>query len=289
MVIFSMFTRDHVGNEMALIIIFFEILLPGFYFATIWAYAKAFFSGSRAADQIKTPLLFSLIALHGLYLLLRTIAFQHPPMTNVFELLSTIAFCVTLAYTYIEFRTKVSGTGYFILMLPFFFQLTSSLFIKDAIEVPEVLRSNLLAFHVTSALLGYSSLTIAAVYGFLYLMLYHDIKSTGFGVIYKRLPNLEVLERMSFAGIAFGFLMLTVAIAVGILWLPRTGLEYSYTDPKLVGTFSIWLIYAAGLAAKKLVRWQGRKIIVLSMFGFAMAMFSMTIINMFFSEFHKFH
>lgn len=265
-----------------------EYLLPALYFVTIWAYAKSFFSNSKSAGQLKTPLLIVLIAAHGAYLILRTIQFEHPPMTNVFEILSNIAFCVTLAYAFIEFRTKVSGTGYFILILPFFFQLASSLFIKDLVEVPEVLRNNLLAFHVTSALLGYASITISAVYGFLYLMLYHDIKATKFSVIYSRLPNLEILERMSFSGVAFGFLMLTIAIAVGFIWLPHAGIEYSYTDPKLVGTLAIWLVYGIGLTAKTFAQWQGRRIIVLSMFGFAIAMFSITIINIFFSEFHKF-
>lgn len=274
---------------MGFLVQFFEYFLPVLYFVTIWAYAKSFFSGSTSADQIKTPLLLFLVVVHGLYLIFRTILFEHPPMTNVFEIFSNIAFCVTLAYAFIEFRTRVTGTGYFILILPFFFQLISSIFVKDLTEVPEVLRSNLLAFHVTSALLGYASITISAVYGLLYLMLYHDIKSTKFSVIYKRLPNLELLERMSYSGIALGFVMLTIAIAVGLLWLPRAGLQYSYTDPKLVGTLVIWTIYAIGLVAKKVVRWQGRKIIVLSMFGFIIAMFSMTIINMFFSEFHRFH
>lgn len=265
-----------------------EYFLPAFYFITIWLYAKSFFSGSKIAGELKTPFLIILVIAHGAYLLLRTIQFEHPPMTNVFETLSNIAFCVTLAYMFIEFWTNVTGTGYFILILPFFFQLTSSIFIKELIEVPDVLRSNLLAFHVTSALLGYASITISAVYGFLYLMLYHDIKATKFGVIYSRLPNLEVLERMSFSGILFGFIMLSIAIAVGIFWLPRAGIEYSYTDPKLVGTLAIWLVYGIGLTAKKFAQWQGRRIIVLSMFGFAIAMFSITIINMFFSEFHKF-
>lgn len=267
---------------------FLDVFLPALYFATIWAYAKSFFSGSKSADRLKTPLLVSLATTHAGYLVLRTIRFEHPPMTNVFEILSTIAFCVTIAYAVIEFRTKVSGTGYFILMLPFFFQLTSSIFMKDVTEVPEVLRNNLMAIHVSSALLGYASITISAVYGFLYLMLYHEIKATKFGVIYKRLPNLEVLERMSFSGIAFGLVMLTLGITVGLFWLPKTGLEYSYTDPKLLSTLAIWLIYAIGLTAKTIAEWQGRRIIVLCMFGFVLAMFSMTVINMYYSEFHRF-
>ncbi|MBI1806654.1 MAG: cytochrome c biogenesis protein CcsA [Ignavibacteria bacterium] len=268
---------------------FCELVLPFLYFATIWVYGKAFFSGSKGAESAKAPLLLTTASLHAGYVIIRTIVFSHPPITSVFEILSLIACTIVLVYTYIELRTGNTATGYFILMLPFFFQLVSSIFIKEVREIPPILRSSLLGFHVSSAFLGYAAITISAVYGFLYLMLYHDIKSSQFGVIYKRLPNLEILERMSFTATVFGFVLLTIAIVVGLIWLPRALENFSYADPKLFGTIAIWLIYAIGLMAKKVIGWQGKRIMVLSMFGFALAMFSITIINMFFGGFHKFY
>ena len=266
-----------------------EILLPVLYFATIWVYARAFFSNVKSAERLRTPLLFATLLTHGTYIALRTAEFQHPPITSMFEILSLIAFTVALVYSYIELRLKIKSTGYFILILPFFFQLVSSILIKEVPLIPPILRSNLLGLHVSSALLGYAAITISAVYGFLYLMLYHDIKSSQFGVIYQRLPNLETLERMSFTATVFGFILLTVAIVVGLIWLPQIAGGVSYADPKLFGTIAIWLIYAIGLTAKRLKGWQGRRMMVLSMFGFATAMFSMTIINVFLSSFHKFY
>ena len=266
-----------------------QIALPILYFVTVWVYARSFFSNVRTATALRTPLLYTTLVLHGAYILNRSIEIAHPPITSIFEILSLIAFTVVVVYTYIEIRSQNKATGYFILILPFFFQTVSSLMIRENADVPAILKSNLLGFHVSSALLGYAAITISAVYSFLYLMLYHDIKSSQFSVIYKRLPNLETLERMSFTATVFGFFLLTVAIVVGLIWLPRAIQNFSYLDPKLFGTVAIWLIYAVGLTAKKVVGWQGRRIMVLSMFGFAIAMFSMTIINMFFSGFHKFY
>lgn len=266
-----------------------QFLLPILYFGTIWAYARAFFSSVKEAESIKTPLLFGTIVFHILYILLRTIEYAHPPITSIFEILSLMALTVALVYALIELKTKNTATGYFILIFPFFFQLLSSVFIQELNEIPAILRSNLLGFHVFSALFGYAAITISAVYGFLYLMLYHDIKSSHFSVIYKRLPNLEMLERMSFTATLSGFLLLTVAIVVGLIWLPRAIVDYSYTDPKLLGTVAIWFVYALGLGAKKLAGWQGRRIMVFSVAGFAIAFFSMTVVNIFFTGFHKFY
>lgn len=274
---------------MSSLITVLEFLLPILYFGTIWMYAKAFFSDLKKAEKLKRPFLFITLGTHFCYIALRTIAYEHPPITSIFEILSLIAFTIVLVYTYIEIRTENTSTGYFILILPFFFQVASSIFIKELSYIPPVLQSNLLGFHVSSAFLGYAAITISAVYGFLYLMLYHDIKSKQFGVIYKRLPNLETLERMSFTATVFGFVLLTIAIIVGVIWLPRAVMNFSYADPKLLGTVAIWLIYGLGLTTKKIIGWRGRKIMVLSVCAFAFAMFSITIINAFFTGFHKFY
>ncbi|HEV8537675.1 MAG TPA: cytochrome c biogenesis protein CcsA [Bacteroidota bacterium] len=274
---------------MHLLISLLEFLLPVLYFGTVWLYARAFFSGVRFAETVKTPILVVTLLLHAAYIIARTTLLAHPPITSMFEILSLIAFTVALVYAYIQMRTRNSATGYFILMLPFFFQLVSSVFIKETVDVPPMLQSNLLGFHVSSAFLGYAAITISAVYAFLYLMLYHDIKSKQFGVVYKRLPNLETLERMSFTATIFGFLLLTIAIIVGIIWLPRAFGSFAFTDPKLFGTVAIWVVYALGLAAKKLIGWQGRRMMMLSVFGFALAVFSITIINIFFTQFHRFY
>ncbi len=265
------------------------VVLPVLYFWTVWAYAKAFFKDSLLAKRVKTPLLLLTLAAHFSYLLLRTVLFNHPPITTIFEIMSIISFSIAAAYTVIEFRTKVKNTGYFILILAFTFQTFSSFFIENLSEVRPILRSNLLGVHVSSALLGYAAIAISAVYGFLYLMLYHHIKSSRFGIIYTKLPNLETLERMSMLSIVVGFSFLTIAISVGLFWLPRAFEHFSYFDPKLIGTVFIWMMYGIGLAAKRTIGWQGRKIMILSIIAFAVSFFSLTIINVYFSAFHKFY
>jgi HemX protein len=264
-------------------------ILPLLYGGLLFGYGRSFFKSVSRVNAWKTPALTVTVAVHLTYLLLRTVLFNHPPITTPFEIMTVIAFCIALAYLYIEVGTKVHGTGLFILLPAFGFQLVSSLFIRDLGTIPDILRNNLLGFHVTSALLGYTAIAIGAMYGLLYLMLYHDIKSNQFSVIYKRLPNLEILDSMSYRSTLFGFLFLTIAITVGFIWLPIAFGEIFYTDPKLVGTMFIWVLYAAGLLSKKLAGWHGRKVAVLYVCGFVVALFSITFVNFFFSSFHQFY
>ncbi|MGE5314230.1 MAG: inner membrane protein YpjD [Acidobacteriota bacterium] len=274
---------------MKTLIVVLNILLPLAYFGTVWAYAKAFFRNSPAAKKIKTPLLLVTLLGHALYLGARTALFDHPPITTIFEIMTVIAFSIGFSYAVIEYVTKTRNTGYFILILPFAFQTVSTLFIQDLTDVRAVLRSHLLGAHVISAILGYSAFAISAVYGFLYLMLYHHIKSNRFGVVYENLPDLEKLEALAITSVFSGFVLLTVAIGVGLIWLPRAFETFSYFDPKLVGTVVVWAMYGAGLVSKRAIGWQGRKMMILSIIAFGVTVFSMTVINLFFSGFHRFY
>ncbi len=265
-----------------------NIALPVLYFAVVWAYGKAFFSDISWAKQWKSNLLIAAVISHLLYLVLRTITFDHPPVTTIFEILSVLAFAIAVTYSVIERQSKAKETGYFILNISFFFQLTSTFFIRDLLEVPQILRSLWFGLHITSALIGYAAITISAVYGLLYLMLYHEIKANRFGVIYKKLPNLETLERMNFTAIIMAFAFLTSAIVAGFTWLPQAFVDFSYTDPKLLGTVSLWLLYGIGIIARQKGSLRGRTIMVLSIIAFLVALFSMSVINLFFSGFHRF-
>lgn len=229
------------------------------------------------------------ILVHFTYLLFRTIAFNHPPVTTIFEILTVLAFAVALAYALIERQSKAKETGAFILSISLVFQLISTTFIRDLVEVPEILRSSLFGLHITSALLGYASITISAVYGALYLMLYHEIKRNRFGVIYKKLPTLETLERMNFIAITLAFSFLTFAILAGYVWGQQVFSNFSAADPKLLGTVILWLLYGVGLVARLRGILRGRTIMALSIVAFIIALFSMSIINLFFSGFHRFN
>jgi ABC-type uncharacterized transport system permease subunit len=267
-----------------------QILLPLLYGGLVLFYAISFFGATGAAgERLNLPFLIATILLHLLYLVLRTIAFDHPPITSVFEIMTVLAVCIVIAYVYIEVRTHTRNTGLFILSLAFLFQLISSIFVKDIVDLPEYLHSLVLRLHVSTALLGYTAISLSAVYALLYLMLYHEIKSSRFGVVYTRLPSLEMLETMSHKAELLGFIMLTVGIIIGLGWLPVVFEEFSYLDPKLVGTMLIWLLYAVGLAAKKRFGWQGRKTLILSLVAFGFMFLSMTVINIYLSRFHSFH
>lgn len=266
-----------------------NLLLPFFYISTFAIYFYDFQQGGKKFENSKRVFLFLTLIFHFLYLLLRTIEFNHPPITNVFEIFTVLAFSISFSYFILELVTDIRGTGPFIIIISIIFQIISTLFIQDLSEVREVLRSNLLGIHVISALIGYSGITISAVYGVLYLILYNEIKLNKFGLIFNRLPSLEILERLSFIAAIIGFVFLTVTIIIGIIWLPKAFPNITFLDPKLIGTFVVWFLYGIGLINKFTGKWRGKKLIILSIIGFSLAILSTMLTNFLAKSFHSFY
>lgn len=266
-----------------------NIVILILYILTFSIYAYDFMKGGKRFTHSKRLFLFISLLVHAVYLLLRTLAFEHPPITNVFEIFTVLAFSVSLSYFILELVTDIRGTGPFIIIISLMFQLISTIFIRDLTEVREVLRSNLLGTHVFSALLGYSGITISAVYGFLYITLYKDIKLNKFGLIFDRLPSLEVLEKLSYYSAIIGFTLLSAAIVIGVIWLPQAFPDFSYADPKLISTMLVWLLYGIGILNRVSGRWRGRKLIILSIIGFLLAIFSTMLTNFLAQSFHSFY
>lgn len=268
---------------------FLNIILPVFYITTVIVYLLDFLKGEKKFFNSKRVFLFVTLIVHALYLLARTVEFNHPPITNVFEIFTVLAFAISCSYFVLELLTDIRGTGFFIIIFSLVFQLISSFFIQDLIEVKEVLRNRLLGLHVMTALLGYSGITLSAVYGVLFWALYKEIKLNRFGLIFERLPSLEKLEQLSYYAAVIGFVLLTVASTIGIIWLPSAFPDFHYFDPKLVVTFIIWLLYGIGIISKVLGKWQGKKVVIFSIVGFSLALFSILLTNFLAKSFHSFY
>jgi HemX protein len=266
-----------------------NIILPFLYLITFGFYAFDFVKGGKKFANSKRLFLFLTLLFHLCYLLLRAVRFDHPPITNVFEIFTVLAFSISFAYFILELVTDIRGTGPFIIIFSLLLQTISSFYIQDLIQVPVVLKNHLLGIHVFSALLGYSAITISAVYGFLYIILYKEIKLNKFGLIFERLPSLDTLEILSFYSAVIGFVLLTIAIIIGLIWLPKAFPNFSFDDPKLVGTLMVWILYGLGIFTKIFGKWHGKKVILLSIIGFILAIATTIVTNFLAQSFHSFY
>jgi HemX protein len=178
----------------------------------------------------------------------------------------------------------------FILALATAFELVSAVVMKmPGSGQPNPVLSNMgVGFHVSFAIFGYAGFALGAMHGVMYLLMYRELKRGGFGSVYQNLPSLETLERMTVLSSLVGFVFLTVSMAIGVFSLPVVYDNFSYHDPKLIATGISWLIYAAMMIARYAMHVDGKSIVRFAIGGFAFALLSMTVVNAFLSDFHRF-
>ena len=270
------------------VIQFLNILLPVLYVSCLFLYGLLFVHPEPSRCRWCGVLLRSALGAHLAYLVLLALVFERLPMSNLFEAMSFLAFAIAGVYAYLERRVGGQSAGLFILLFVFAFQTLSSAFVTHGAAMPAILRGWEFALHVILALVSYAAFAISAVFSAMYLMLYHEIKRRRFGLIYSRLPSLDVLGTLCYQGARVGFFILTLAILSGAFWSHRVLSVAWYTDAKGVMALAAWVVYGTLVALKSRRRWQGLRVAYVSLAGFAVILFSLMVVNLFLTGFHGF-
>jgi ABC-type transport system involved in cytochrome c biogenesis permease subunit len=258
------------------------------YLVTFLSYVYNFFVDKKYLQNVERIFLFITLLFHAAYFVERTIFLGHLPIVTQYETFTLLAFSIGFTYFLLELLSDIKGTGSFILLFALAFQAKSTLFIQDNYVAKSVLENYPLATHVITAILGYTALSIAAAYAGMYLLLYKNIKTNKFSIVFERLPNLETLEQLNFYSIIIGFVLLTIAIILGFTWLPSAFENFDYSDPKIVSSLIVWLIYGTGIVMKVLKNVVGRNFAKYSLYGFVVSLLSLLLTNTMFNSFHDF-
>lgn len=261
--------------------------VPTLYVLSVVLYALRFLGRGERYSHLARPVFLFTLAVHLAFLAAFIATHRRIPLATAPEILTVIAFSTAAAYAYVETRTKNEMTGLFLVGFSMLLQFASSGRIALEGEVKPLLRVPLFGLHTLSAILGYSAFAVSAIYGVLFLLLYKELKSTHFGLVYRRLPPLEVLAKMNIRAAAFGFAALTLAIPVGIRWALQLYPGFM-TDPMFLTTVFVWVIYAVCLVAHYLLGWRGHRTVYLSIGGFILMGVALVALNILLHSFHRF-
>jgi ABC-type uncharacterized transport system permease subunit len=259
---------------------FFVFAVPALYAVALSTYVALFATESPIALRVARPILATAVGANLAYLLIFTVHFAHIPVVTVHQVLAT-------TYLWVEGRTRTPHTGPFVLALVLLCQLAGLLHPRLDAQMPAVLDNAIFSIHVTAAVLGYSAFALAAIYGLIYLLLYHQIRIKRFGLIFRRLPPLATLDSMNFYAAAVGFAFLTVAVITGFVWALQV-YDDKVLDPKLVVGLWTWVLYGAALFGRAFRSWKGPRLAYSSLFSFVVVVVCMFAVNYALTRFHIF-
>jgi ABC-type transport system involved in cytochrome c biogenesis permease subunit len=199
--------------------------------------------------------------------------------------MSLYAWMLAASYGILVLRHREGSTGPFLIPLSILFLGASLLTSSHAMTSDPRFLGPIFAWHVTMAILGYAAFTLSFVLANLYLIQTRQLHRRKQGILFLRLPALDVLSRLHRTSVATGVLALATASCLGLVWAKQNW--GTYWDPKVAFTFLVLGIYASTLATPW-TGWSQKKTAYLSITGFVLLMFSYTIVNLFISHGHLF-
>nr|BBI37319.1 Cytochrome c biogenesis protein CcsA [Palmaria palmata] len=226
------------------------------------------------------------------------------PLSNLYESLIFLTWCLTLVHLILERQTNSQVVGAISVPIQLFIIAFASLSLpiemQQASPLVPALRSNWLMMHVTIMMLSYAFLIIGSLISIFFLIITFgqsiQLKGSATGKILSlsvinqsnknrerlekkestdiniqsspRMNLLESLDNLSYRIIGLGFPMLTIGIISGAVWANEAWGSYWSWDPKETWALITWLIFASYLHSRLTQSWQGKKPAIIASVGF---------------------
>ncbi|HVM32692.1 MAG TPA: cytochrome c biogenesis protein CcsA [bacterium] len=211
----------------------------------------------------------------------------YTPVTNLSEILSVLAFSLGVALAL--GRSKVSAPLLSVLFLPFIFLLSVFSLVaaaKGQGPMSSLLTEPLIALHIFLTLLGYSFFTLGFGVGVTYWLQESQIKRHQLRKWANHLPALDSLEGLTVFFTGWGFLLWAAGLFMGIFQALKVWGGIPCSDPKILGSFSVLLIYAAFFLGRWGLGLRGKKTMVLVLAGYFLALFTFLGVQVFLNSRH---
>lgn len=212
------------------------------------------------------------IALFGALLHLATLgsaAFEAQGIdVGFFNALSFTGALVSLLLVISSFLHPVECLG--ILVYPFASAaILLKLFNPTAHLISEKLSPGL-EMHILSSIIAYSLLSIAVAQSLLLYVQDNHLHNKQPGGFLRALPALETMEKLLFQMIGLGFIVLSLSLLSGFIYLEDMFAQHLVH--KTILSITAWSIFALLLLGRRLFGWRGRTAIRLTIIAFVLLM-----------------
>jgi ABC-type uncharacterized transport system permease subunit len=187
---------------------------------------------------------------------------------GLFYALSAIFWLTALIYWLANLKHKIDILQAFVLPPAALFVLLSAISIKD--YVTPYAEATWFMAHVSIAILAYSLFTFAALHALLMAVAERSLHNKPTFIKLPNFPPLMVMENLLFQVIAYGFVLLTLTLASGMLFSEQIFGKPLQFNHKIIFSVASWLIYGWLLFGRYKYGWRGRKAIHWTIIGFSM-------------------
>ncbi len=181
---------------------------------------------------------------------------------HFFAALSLVGGCIAALCLLVNLSRSVATLGVIV------FPLAAALLLIDVFAAPPTQPLPLewqIKLHVIFALVGYSVLSIPALLAILLALPERALHRRQFEGLLRALPPLSLTEALMFRLIGAGFVLLTLTLITGILFV--TNLFDQHLAHKTVLSIAAWIVFGALLFGRWRYGWRGRRAVYLTLGG----------------------
>ncbi len=228
--------------------------------------------GIRWANRL--PLI--ALILHSLFLVHLASRVENIPVTNLFESVVFLTWCIVAVFNGMEYLYGVPSLGAFVFPLVTVLGFWVLSLGNNLLNATTNLSKFWLIAHTIPLFMGYAAFTITFALSLMYLTQQRQLKRKFFGPLMLGLPSLESLDRLIWKTLSFGFPLLTLGLVFGAFWVKYSNLlgPQWYMDPKVVMGTVTWLVYAGLLHLRIGVTMHGSRAALLNIAGFTLVLFT---------------
>jgi ABC-type uncharacterized transport system permease subunit len=188
----------------------------------------------------------------------------HPPLTNLPEITSFVAWTVLLVELILFLRYRVHAAAFFVYPLALILLTLTAVVREPFAKMDPSLRNGLFTTHVFLSTIGVAALLVGLAFTMLAWFQDQSLKSKRRGKLWEWIPSLNVCRNLGYRMLAIGFAIYTLGVITGILWSYRTTSELMEVRVKQVGGLVAWILFGALLQSYINGSYRARRTMVIS-------------------------
>jgi HemX protein len=201
--------------------------------------------GFRRDDHINYLVLLAAFAFHSAAMFLRGFRLNHCPVTNLFEATIFAMWTTVAVYLVVGLWPRLRFLGAF--AAPFLFGIGVFALMPN-LDGVRVARPDLpiavTSIHAAILALAYGAFGLGSVAALMYLTQERNLKLHRLHAIFSLLPPIQRLEVVVGRLLVWGFILLTLGLAIGAYGLRQMNNPHTYRgDPKIIWSAIVWVVY----------------------------------------------
>lgn len=188
----------------------------------------------------------------------------HPPLTNLAETASFVAWTIFAVELGLFIRYRVQAASFFVNPLILILVTITAVVREPFAKVTPIMRSRIFTAHILFTTVGIAALFVGIAFTLLAIAQDRSLRSKKPGRLWDFIPSLNVCRLISYRALAIGFTIYTFGIIAGVVWSYQSELGLMEVRTKQVGAVVAWILFAVLLQAAITGAFRARRMILVS-------------------------